>query len=46
MNLYTHTMAHNLAITSVYSKANEMLEPSNRVVYVVIRSIKMAWKSR
>ena len=28
MNLYTHTMATNLAVTSVYSKANDVLEPS------------------
>lgn len=27
MNLYTHTMATNLAVTSVYSKANNVLEP-------------------
>ena len=27
MNLYTHTMATNLAVTSVYSKANKVLEP-------------------
>jgi len=26
MNLYTHTMATNLAVTSVYSKANKVLE--------------------
>ena len=29
MNLYTHTMATNLAITSVYSKANNVLEPKH-----------------
>ena len=27
MNFYTHTMATNLAVTSVYSKANNVLEP-------------------
>jgi len=27
MNLYTHTMATNFAVTSVYSKANKVLEP-------------------
>ena len=27
MNLYTHTMATNFAVTSVYSKANNVLEP-------------------
>ena len=27
MNLYTHTMAPNFAVTSVYSKANNVLEP-------------------
>ena len=27
MNLYTHTMATDLAVTSVYSKANKVLEP-------------------
>ena len=27
MNLYTHTMATNLAVTSVYTKANNVLEP-------------------
>ena len=27
MNLYTHTMATNLAVKSVYSKANNVLEP-------------------
>ena len=27
MNLYTHTMATNLAVTSVYTKANKVLEP-------------------
>ncbi len=27
MNLYTHTMATNLAVTSVYAKANNVLEP-------------------
>ena len=26
MNLYTHTMATNLAVTSVYSKANNVLK--------------------
>ena len=26
MNLYTHTMATNIAVTSVYSKANKLLE--------------------
>ena len=28
MNLYTHTMATNFAVTSVYSKANKVLEPN------------------
>ena len=28
MNLYTHTMATNLAVTSVYSKANKGFEPN------------------
>jgi hypothetical protein len=28
MNLYTHTMATNLAVTSVYSQANKVFEPS------------------
>jgi len=27
MNLYTHTMATNFAVTSVYSKANKVLKP-------------------
>ena len=27
MNLYTHTMATNFAVTSVYSNANKVLEP-------------------
>ena len=27
MHLYTHTMATNLAVTSVYTKANNVLEP-------------------
>jgi hypothetical protein len=27
MNLYTHTMATNFAVTSVNSKANNVLEP-------------------
>ena len=27
MNLYTHTMATNLAVTSVYTKANNVSEP-------------------
>ena len=27
MNLYTHTMATNFAVTSVYYKANNVLEP-------------------
>jgi len=27
MNLYTHNMATNFAVTSVYSKANKVLEP-------------------
>ena len=27
MNLYTHTMATNFTVTSVYSKANNVLEP-------------------
>jgi hypothetical protein len=29
MNLYTHTMATNFAVTSVYSKANKVLEPKH-----------------
>ena len=29
MNLYTHTMATNLAVTSVYTKANNVLEPKH-----------------
>ena len=28
MNLYTHNMATNFAVTSVYSKANKVLEPN------------------
>ena len=28
MNLYTHTMANNLAVTSVYSKTTKVLEPN------------------
>ena len=28
MNLYTHTMATNFAVTSVYSKANKVFEPN------------------
>ena len=27
MNLYTHTMSTNLAVTSVYTKANNVLDP-------------------
>jgi hypothetical protein len=29
MNLYTHTMATNLAVTSVYSKTNKVMEPKH-----------------
>ena len=29
MNLYTHTMATNFAVTSAYSKANKVLEPKH-----------------
>ena len=28
MNLYTHNMATNFAVTSVYSKANKVFEPN------------------
>ena len=29
MNLYTHNMATNLAVTNVYSKTNNVLEPKH-----------------
>ena len=29
MNLYTHTMATNIAVTSVYSKTNKVMEPKH-----------------
>ena len=47
MNLYTHTMATNLAVTSVYTKANNVLEPKHSGAFAsVTKSIKMEWKSQ